>query len=105
MHEIGDFQVPMALVQGYGDLIDENGAGALYRTAFVDAPTHCGFNVAEAGAAIEVMMRRLDTGTWGPSNPEAMNALGASLETSDAPRFIDNTPFLPRSYNRIWRPH
>lgn len=104
MHEIGDFQVPMAIVAGYEELIHENGAESLYRTAFVDAPTHCGFNPAEVGAAIETMMHRLDTGRWDEITPEAMNARGAGLETDAQPRFIDNRPYLPRSYNRTWRP-
>lgn len=105
LHEIGDYQVPMALVSGYGELIEENGAEELYRTAFVDAPTHCGFNVAESAAAIETMMNRLDTGAWGSTDPAAMNALGSSRPTSDNPRFIDNGPYLPRKYSRTWRPN
>lgn len=104
IHEIGDFQVPMAIVSGYEELIQENNAGALYRTAFVDAPTHCGLNPAEVGAAIETMMNRLDTGSWAETTPEAMNARGAALPTDAEPRFLDNRPYLPRSYNRTWRP-
>lgn len=104
LHEVGDYQVPMSIVSGYGELVAENGAQALYRTAFVDAPTHCGFNVAEAGAAVETMMRRLDTGSWESTDPADMNARGASPEGTEAPRFIDNGPFLPRAYNRTWRP-
>ena len=104
MHEIGDFQVPMAIVAGYEDLIRENGAESLYRTAFVNAPTHCGFNPAEVGAAIETMMHRLDTGSWEETTPEAMNARAAALDTPASPRFIDHQPYMPRSYNRTWRP-
>lgn len=104
MHEIGDFQVPMAIVAGYEDLIEENGAEPLYRTAFVDAPTHCGFNPAEVGAAIETMMERLDSGSWPETTPEAMNARGTMLDTSASPRFMDNAPYMPRTYNRTWRP-
>lgn len=104
MHEIGDFQVPMALVSGYDELVAENGAESLYRTAFVDAPTHCGFNPAEAGIAVETMMRRLDTGSWPETSPEAMNARALDIDAPVAPRFIDHEPYLPRSYNRVWRP-
>ncbi|NNF28125.1 MAG: hypothetical protein HKN73_12945 [Gemmatimonadetes bacterium] len=104
MHEIGDFQVPMAIVAGYEDLIRENGAESLFRTAFVDAPTHCGFNPAEVGAAIETMMHRLDTGSWAETTPEAMNARGAAQDTRATTRFIDHHAYMPRSYNRTWRP-
>ncbi len=105
MHELGDFQVPMALVKGYEGLIDANGRQSLYRSAFVAAPTHCGFNVAEAAAAVEVMMRRLDTGEWIDTSPEAMNALAGSLGTGVAPRFTPNEAYLPNEYNRVWVPN
>lgn len=104
LHEIGDFQVPMAIVAGYEDLIRENGAESLFRTAFVDAPTHCGFNPAEVGAAIETMMHRLDTGSWAETTPEAMNARGAAQNPRATPRFIDHHAYMPRFYNRTWRP-
>jgi hypothetical protein len=105
MHEIGDFQVPMALVMGYDRLIEQNGKQDLYRTAFVEAPTHCGFNVAEAATAIETMMQRLDTGDWPATDPAAMNARGVSLDTQTTPRFINNDAYLPTRYNRAWVPN
>ena len=105
LHEIGDYQVPMALTQGYNRLIEENGNTDLYRIAYVESPTHCGFNVAELATAIEMMTRRLDTGTWGPINPESLNDLGESMGTGVTPRFIDNRPYAVRAYNRIWRPN
>lgn len=104
MHEIGDYQVPMGLAQGYTRLIEENGKGDLYRIAYVESATHCGFNVAESAVAIETMMRRLDTGSWGPVDPASLNALGASMDAGVAPRFIDNGPWTVKEYNRIWRP-
>jgi hypothetical protein len=104
MHEIGDYQVPMGLAQGYTQLIEENGKGDLYRIAYVESATHCGFNVAESAVAIETMMRRLDTGSWGPVDPASLNALGASMDAGVAPRFIDNGPWTVKEYNRIWRP-
>lgn len=104
MHEIGDFQVPLSLVQGYEPLVRQNGKDALYRTAFVEAPTHCGFNVAESAAAIETMMRRLNTGQWGSTEPEQMNTLAASLGTNVEPRFINPEPYLVKTYNRVWVP-
>ena len=104
MHEIGDFQVPMAIVDGYDELIAENGAEPLYRTAFIDAPTHCGFNPGEAAAALETMMQRLDSGRWAETTPEAMNVRANELGASASPRFIDNGPFMPKAYNRTWRP-
>ena len=104
MHEVGDFQVPMVIVGGYTDLVGENGADSLYRTAFIDAPTHCGFNPAEAAAAVETVMQRLDSGSWAETSPQAMNARADGLGASVSPRFIDNGPYMPKAYNRTWRP-
>jgi hypothetical protein len=104
MHEIGDFQVPLALVQGYDPLVRQNGKETLYRTAFVEAPTHCGFNVAELAAAVETMMRRLNTGRWESTEPEAMNALASSLGADVKPRFIRPNLYFVKQYNRVWLP-
>lgn len=102
MHEIGDYQVPLSLVQGYNRLIRENGKDDLYRAAYVESPTHCGFNVAESAAAIETMMHRLNTGEWPSTDPEQMNARGAALNPSTAPRFITAGDHMVAEYNRVW---
>ena len=104
LHEIGDYQVPMALAQGYTKLIEENGHQDLYRIAYVESPTHCGFNVAETAAAIETMMNRLDTGSWHSVDPVSLNALGSSLDVGVEPRFIEPAPNVVKTYNRTWRP-
>lgn len=104
MHEIGDYQVPMSLVQGYNRLIEANGKQNLYRAAYVESPTHCGFNVAESAAAIETMMSRLDTGKWGSTQPHDLNELASSLGANATPRFIDPEPYFVDQYNRVWNP-
>ncbi len=43
LHEVGDQQVPISLVQGYGDLIRANGKDDLYRFAAVNSPAHCNY--------------------------------------------------------------
>lgn len=101
MHEIGDYQVPLSLVQGYDDQVRARGKDDLYRTAFVQAPGHCGFSVAESAAAIETMMRRLDTGKWGSTDPDQLNQLAASLDGSSA-RFINIAKYKQVRYNRVW---
>lgn len=104
MHEIGDYQVPVSLVQGYDDQIRANGKGDLYRTAFVNAPGHCGFTAAESAAAIETMMHRLDTGEWGSTDPDQLNDLAASLDDSPA-RFVHLGDYAQAKYNRVWVPN
>src|SRR5262249_30015893 len=67
IHTVGDLEVPISLIQGYEAKIHETGRDNYYRTAIVDSPGHCTFSVAESTAAIETLMRRLDTGSWGNS--------------------------------------
>jgi len=105
MHEIGDPVVAVSPVQGYGDLVEANNKDDLYRTAFVEAPTHCGFTIAETAVAIEIMNRRLDTGQWESTGPDALNALAASMDVEGTvSRFIPFAPHANQKYNRTWVP-
>lgn len=103
MHEVGDQQVPISLVQGYGDLIREHGKDDLYRLAIVNSPAHCSYSPAETLAAVQTMMQRLDTGKWGSTEPDQMNALASSLHRSPA-RFTRLDPVAQTKYNRTWAP-
>ena len=101
IHTIGDLEVPISLIQGYEAKIHENGRDSWFRTAVVDSPGHCTFTVAESAAAIETLMRRLDTGHWGNSaDPEQLNKLATSLNKGGS-RFIK---FTEEKYNRPWFP-
>jgi hypothetical protein len=104
MHEIGDYQVPPSLVQGYAAEVHANGKDDLFRTAYVNAPGHCEFNVAESAAAIETMMRRLDTGKWSNTDPEQLNQFANSLGTNAIPRFTGINKYKQVKYNRVWTP-
>jgi alpha-beta hydrolase superfamily lysophospholipase len=103
LHEIGDQQVPISLVQGYGDLVRAAGKDNLYRLSVVDSPAHCNYTPAETLAAVQTMMRRLDTGEWGSTEPEQMNALAATLHASPA-RFARLDEVAQKKYNRAWAP-
>jgi hypothetical protein len=118
-HTIGDAQAPVSQVQAYTDWIRKNGKRDLYRTAFVEREGHCSFTVAEHAAAMEIMMRRLDSdaearrhngsrhgdndrhrGEWDDTRPAALNALAASLGTGTASSFIE---YRLREFNGVWR--
>lgn len=103
MQEIGDYQVPPSLVEGYSAEIRANGMEELYRDAFVRATGHCGFSVAESAAAIETLMRRIDSGRWDRTAPEDLNRLAGSLHNSPA-RFVSFEPYRQARYNRVWAP-
>ena len=105
MHEIGDPVVAVSPVQGYSELVAANDRGDLYRTAFVEAPTHCGFTVAETAVAIEMMVRRLETGQWSDISPEALNGLAETLDVEESPaRFVPFDDYANAKYNRTWLP-
>lgn len=105
LHEIGDPVVAVSPVQGYSDLVASNGKADLYRTAFVEAPTHCGFTVAETAVAIELMVKRLDSGDWASTEPGELNELAESLDVEGSPsRFIAFDDFANAKYNRTWVP-
>lgn len=108
-HTIGDPQVVVSQVQVYTDEVHKNGKTPIYRTAFVERQGHCSFTVAESAAAMEALMRRLDTnkarfqhhtGHWPSTTPQHMNELAASLNTGTESAFID---FNLRKFNGEWR--
>ena len=103
MHEVGDQQVPLSLVEGYRDLIQANGKEDLYRLVVVNSPAHCSYSAAESMAAVETMMRRLDTGRWESTDPDQMNARAKALNNSPA-RFTMLDAYAQKKYNRTWAP-
>ena len=103
MHEVGDQQVPLSLVEGYRDLVHANGKDDLYRLVVVNSPAHCNYSAAESMAAVETMMRRLDTGAWESTAPDQMNARAKALHNSPA-RFTTLDAYAQKKYNRTWAP-
>lgn len=85
---IGDASTPPSVMARYEKAIRHQGATALYRQAFVDAPGHCSENVAEVAAFVQVMLDRIDNGTWKNSTkPSVLNQIGAESGEGE-PRFI-----------------
>jgi len=110
IHTIGDNLVIAAQTGVYGELVRGNKKEALYRTAFVDRGQHCNFSVAEHAAALEVMMRRLDSGTWGNTGPAHLNALAKAANVpamgsrqGPAPASSAFTAYEPPPYSGAWR--
>jgi pimeloyl-ACP methyl ester carboxylesterase len=86
---IGDAETPPSSITRYEQAVRANGRGALYRTAYIDAPGHCGFNVPEMAAAVDTMVARIESGQWGSSaTASALNATAAALGVGTA-RFIE----------------
>ncbi len=87
------------MLAGYAVAVEKQGKGELYRQAFVDAAGHCETEVSEAMAAIEAMVKRLSTGRWGDTSPEALNAAASALNIAK-PRFVSYTFVTP--FNRAF---
>jgi pimeloyl-ACP methyl ester carboxylesterase len=86
----------------YAETVAAAGNSAMLRQLFVHRAGHCAFTPAETIAAIRVLLKRLDSGSWdeGALKPSALNAdatrQGASASevfgVTLQPAFVDFTP-------------
>lgn len=103
IHETGDNIAPPVQVTGYAQKMRaNNGDASLYRVAIVQSGGHCLFSPSESVAAVETLMRRLDTGVWPETSPQALNTLGNRLIPQRPARFVDER--LPTSNRAANRP-
>ena len=80
MHTIGDGLVVPQDETAYGDVVRAAGKQDLLRQVFVHRAGHCAFSAAETITAIEAMIARLDTGSWGPQlSPADLNTAAQAL--------------------------
>ena len=108
MHTIGDGLVVPQDETAYADVVRGAGKQDLLRQLFVHRAGHCAFSAAETIMAIEAMLARLDTGSWGGPAlaPGTLNdgalALGDSYQTVGG--FLKSPPafenFTPGAYPR-----
>ena len=107
MHTTDDGLVRARSEQAYADVVRAAGNERLLRQVFVHRAGHCAFTPGETIAALEVLLKRLDTGRWdaGAMAPQALNeaaaAQGASANqffgVTFQPAFAD---FRPAPYPR-----
>ena len=103
--DIGDEQIVPSNVQGYMELVRQNGKEDLVRAVYTEGPTHCSFTVPESVAVLETLMHRLETGSWGSTDPEDLNQLASSVEDGGVARFIPlDDQYKVGKYNRTWVP-
>lgn len=109
MHTTGDGLVIPPNESAYADAVQAAGSSGLLRQVFVHRAGHCTFTPAETVAAVQVMIKRLDSGRWDDSAlvPGALNAsaraqdesLNAFFGAAAAPAFIDFKPApFPRPF-------
>ncbi|WP_245759310.1 hypothetical protein [Tranquillimonas alkanivorans] len=104
IHMLGDWAIPYSLMQGYEALVDEAGTAELYRKALVQGTGHCEFTPAESTAVVEILVDRINSGTWPDASPSALNAVAESLHTGTEARFIPFGEWQVEEYNRAWVP-
>ena len=109
MHTTGDGLVIPPNESAYADAVGAAGDSGMLRQVFVHRAGHCTFTPAETIAAVQVMLRRLDTGHWDDAalKPAALNAtaraqdesLNAFFGAATPPAFIDFNPApFPRPF-------
>jgi pimeloyl-ACP methyl ester carboxylesterase len=95
MHTKGDGLVVVQNESAYDNVVNEAGNSDFLRQTFVHRAGHCAFTPAETFAAVQSLLFRLNTGTWGSLDPTSMNATASALGplfNIAPPAFFDFTP-------------
>jgi pimeloyl-ACP methyl ester carboxylesterase len=99
MHTEGDGLVVVENESAYKKVVDEAGNAEFLRRAFVHRAGHCTFTPAETVAAVEALLKRLNTGQWSGLRAEDLNDAARKLGALNIakPAF---TEFKPSNYLR-----
>jgi hypothetical protein len=97
MQTTGDPNVVPESDQAYASAVRQAGDAALLRETFVHRAGHCAFTPAETIAAVQVLMRRLDSHRWDTAalGPAAMNAAAAALGPAYNVYFTSSNKIVP----------
>jgi hypothetical protein len=107
LHTTGDGLVIPPNESAYAGVVAAGGQSAMLRQAFVHRAGHCAFTPGETVAALQVLLDRLDSGTWDDAalEPAALNA-AATARGPSANQFFGLTfppsfvAFKPAPYPR-----
>jgi hypothetical protein len=67
------------ILGAYADVVAKASNSPLLRQIFVHRGGHCNFTEAETIAALQTLIRRLDTGSWQDLDPEDLNTASERL--------------------------
>ena len=79
MHTSGDGLVSVQNESAYRKVVREAGNGRLLRQVYVHRAGHCTFTPAETLAALQALVRRLDSGKWDSIDPDDLNSAATAL--------------------------
>jgi pimeloyl-ACP methyl ester carboxylesterase len=79
MHTKGDGLVVVQNESAYKAVVNEAGNAGFLRRTFVRRAGHCEFSPAETITAVLALLNRLDTGTWGNLDANALNQAATAL--------------------------
>lgn len=107
IHTTDDGLVVPPNESAYASAVSASGSGDMLRQVFVHRAGHCTFTNGEVAAAAQVLLKRLDGGSWDAAalRPSALNASAASqgaganqfFGITFPPSFVD---FQPAPYSR-----
>jgi pimeloyl-ACP methyl ester carboxylesterase len=79
MHTKGDGLVLVQNESAYLNVVTEAGNSDFLRQTLVHRAGHCAFTPSETIAAVQSLLTRLNTGTWGPLDANSLNAAASAL--------------------------
>jgi pimeloyl-ACP methyl ester carboxylesterase len=79
VHTLGDGLVVPQNEQAYASVVADEGNQKLLRQLYVHRAGHCAFTPAETIAALNALLRRIDTGQWSGLDPNDINSAAAAL--------------------------
>jgi pimeloyl-ACP methyl ester carboxylesterase len=79
VHTSGDDIANVQMEQAYAAVVHRVHRDSFLRETFVHRAGHCNFTSAENIAALQAILRRLDTGEWQGTDPRSLNAAASTL--------------------------
>ena len=95
---IGDPADSQSMKIAYQDLLRQSGKADLFRLVWVHRPGHGGTSDLELVTAFATLINRLDTGRWGDTSAQAMNAMADEIASqtdllpAEKSEFVENDP-------------
>jgi dienelactone hydrolase len=100
VHTTGDDIVNVQNEQAYATVVRKAQDSSLLRETFVHRAAHCWFTPAETIAAIQALLRRLDTGKWEGIDPADLNETASELPRRYRFLFIGAPVISPPAFIR-----